>query len=132
MPSDLCGQANGLDLVLLNADEFDQSRFISLVKELGRTSIGDEEPQLINQLTTLASNPRLRWPVELYAPLLWWTSAGDQGAAAAAAAVWRYLFGAPPPQWCKLDADENVYELNAQSWKAWYDGLRHRKPGQAC
>ena len=121
----LSWKANGLDLLLTNTREFNKEQFRALIDRFEKTAAGDREPRLVRRLRVLASDPRLRWTIELYCALLWWAiGEQDRDAAAAAKALWTYLFGRPIPHWCSLDGATNSYELDIQRWKKWYDRLQ--------
>jgi hypothetical protein len=128
IPSPLCWKANGLDL-LVNLRTFDKKRFAVLVEEFRSTAAGRQDIHVVMHLRTLARNPRLRWPVELYSSLLRWTMTPEhKNAALRAEAIWSFLFGRPLPRWYKLDQRTDSYKLDIRGWKTWYDSLPHQSP----
>jgi hypothetical protein len=126
-PSRLRWKANGLDLLLVNAKAFDKKIFASLLEEFEKTVAGRQDFHLIIHLKTLCSNPRLRWPVELYSSLLRWAATADQkNAALRAKSIWVYLFGSPLPNWNRWEEKTGTYTLHPRAWKTWYDSLAHK------
>ena len=125
IPSRLSWKANGLDLLLVNVRAFGKGEFGQLVEEFRGTAAGRKDIHLLMHLKTLALNPRLRWPVELYSSLLRWTASSEKNTARRAEAIWSLLFGRPLPRWYKLEERTDSYALDIRGWKTWYDSLPH-------
>ena len=127
MPSSLRWKANGLDLLLVNIADFDGKQFGVLVEAFRKTAAGRRDIHLLTHLKTLALNPHLRWPIELYSSLLRWATTPEyRQAALCAEAMWFFLFGSPLPRWYRRDQRSDSYRVGAEGWKTWYDSLPHK------